>query len=278
MCLKAFYAVILGFAIYVMATVAAFVYLPWWQAILVSLGTLFSLLYLAKFWVRYLLKSFHRQLVDGLRQQSEALTNATIQIHQIHSSSMPQQVLQELQELEQFQAKLQSHNNDQDNNNEDSQGDLQETQAMIEDHQLRRWYEIEVSIIPSSHANNRTGDTHRGKRLQASEWNPKVLRLVPWDAPSLLDPLPGTSPATDEDRPSDDEYELYDFQLWQEGSYVSQEHESELSCSGLVRLKARFGVRPGQRLLKFQYLQAQFGRIELPVELRPRKSDDLFGS
>ena len=213
---------------FVVVTVAAFVYLEWWQAILASAATFLLMIFGAKLLIRTAIGRVGEFAKEMFRTKSRALQGATVDVHHIHPTSAPE-------ELEQLA--------DSDDP-EDDQFDRAEARAEVDEN---NWYEVEVTIFPDP--NSPGPMTH---------WDLDDLRLVPLDAPPP-DPF-----GMGENEPPD-EFPLRDVELIENG-VASSPDESKLQ--GPQRLRFVVGVPKTLRAVKFQYYFEHFGMIRLTPGLR----------
>lgn len=219
---------LLGVFVYVAATIAAFVYLEWWQAILVSWVTFAALVY----GVKVLIRNAIRRLTGGLdlgrglggmaaamfQTKSRVLRNAGVDIHSVRPAEPPVTVLSYRE-------------------NDSDEGPTPVEPAV-------NLYAFDVSIFPD-----------RREAGPMTHWDVDDLRLVPADAvvgPELKDQEPG------------DEYGLDELKVVVDGVSVTPD-ESKLL--GPQRLRFRAGVRKGVREVKFRYYFEAFGTIRLPDPL-----------
>ncbi len=155
MCAKFTYLILGGFFVFVVATVAAFVYLDWWQAILASLGTFLFLVFVAKQVIRSTFRNL-RKVAEGMfTRKSATLRGATVEVHAVRPASMPKQARDE---LEQFI----------DTNDADRE------RGATPDYGNYQWCEVEATVFPPA------GDT-----ATFAAWDVASLVLVPIDAPKL---------------------------------------------------------------------------------------------
>ncbi len=230
MCARVFYIILAALFVFVVATVAAFVYLQWWQAILASAATLVMIVVAGKYAVRHMLGSL-ADLAKGLFEtKSRVLRNATADVHSVQPATLPQEMAEWLENAE-----IPSTDPD------DPLPDLAEIDRI---RNQTRWFTVESTIFPDVSA-------ARGMR----HWDLDDLRLVPYEKV--------ISANSDDD--SEDDFSLHDVEVVVDG--VPQPAE-ESKLSGPQRLRFTVGVPPGTRLLKFRYYFEQFGRIELPAVLR----------
>jgi hypothetical protein len=220
-CARIFYLLLAAMFVYVTVTVAAFVYLDWWQAILVSAGT-FAALVLAG---RFLVKMTFGRMVDragdlarGLMEtKSRVLRGASVDVHTIRPAAVPAGVIEWAETVRE----------------EGNAEERAEARAAVED---PAWYRFEVTIFPDP--NQPTGMTH---------WDVDDLRLVPVDAK----PIDQT-----EDEEEGPEFELHDVRVIEHGQEV-QPGDGKLH--GPRRLRFVAGLPKDVRQVKFQYYFEQFG-------------------
>jgi hypothetical protein len=151
MCARLFYLLLASLFAFVIISVAAFVYLEWWQAILAS-GFTFMLIVTG---IKYLIKSMLGnlgQMAKGLFDaKSKVLRNASVDVHSVRSTSPPLALTEQL--------------------NDPNTDEFERAEAAA-DLQNLRWYEIEASIFP---------DANQAGPMQ--HWDYYDLRIVPEDAP-----------------------------------------------------------------------------------------------
>ena len=230
MCAKFVYLSLGGFFVFVVATVAAFVYLDWWQAVLVSLATFLALIYAAKQVVRSTFKNF-RKLAEGMfTEKSRVLRGATVTVHSVNPAVMPEELREQTREV---------IDADRDADNEEGADDG------TPDYENYRWCEVELTVFP---------DSTQTSTFQS--WDVGDLRVVPLDAPKLefLNAEQLDSP----------EFDLWNVRVVSDGAVAELDNDKLI---GPRRLRFVVGVPRGVRLVKLQYFFEQFGRVELPPAL-----------
>ena len=229
MCAKFLYLLLAALFVFVVGTIAAFVYLEWWQALLVSLAIFLTLVYGAKVYVRRQFRGI-RRLAEGLfAQKSSALKGATVEVHSVRPVAMPEQVRDRLSRT----------------TDADEPDDEADDPDDAPDYANYQWAEVEMTVFPAASASG--AFTH---------WDLDGLRLVPVYAPKL--------DFTGGDGDERAEFEMWDVQLVEGGAAVEPADDKQ---EGPRRLRFTVGVPRGTRLLKVQYFFEQFGRIELPAVL-----------
>ena len=237
MCARIAYLILAALFTFIVATVAAFVYLERWQALLASATTFLVLVFGTKFYItRSLgnLKNLAKGMFDG---KSRVLRNSTADIHAVKPTEIPESIRE-------WAAKVSDRGNEEDFDDDDRA----DAQALLHDSQ---WVEIEATIFP---------DASQAKEMQL--WDVDDLRLVPFDAPKTSFSNP--------DNDDDVEFELHDLVLMRDGEAIRSD-DSKLQ--GPQRVRFKVGVPRDVRELKFKYYFEQFGHIKLPtiLLLPPRK-------
>ena len=77
--------------VFVVVTIAAFVYLEWWQAILVSFATFMLLVYGAKLMVRSAVARIKNFASELFRVKSRVLRGATVDVHSVRPVPSPEE-------------------------------------------------------------------------------------------------------------------------------------------------------------------------------------------
>ena len=149
MCARILYFLLAALFVYVVVTVAAFVYLQWWQAILASAVT-FILCVLSTQW---LIKSTFRQFgeiaKEAMSGHTRVLRGATADVHSVKLTDPPREVTEAAN---------------------DPNLDANERSEAAADLQTQRWYQIEVTIFP---------DPQQAKRTDY--WSVHTISLAPSD-------------------------------------------------------------------------------------------------
>ena len=150
MCGRIFFTVLVAIGAFVAVTVAAFVHLQWWQAILAS-ATFLAVLFLGgKFLLRTAIKAWGEQLTKLTAGQSVVLRNATVQVHKVQRTEPPR----ELTEEDEF-----------DDDGPDAQAERNE------EVQGKTWYKIEMTVFPNPDIEE-----------SVNPWSPESLVFVPYDS------------------------------------------------------------------------------------------------
>ncbi|MGL6074644.1 MAG: hypothetical protein ACRC8S_10830 [Fimbriiglobus sp.] len=241
MCARVAYLILGAFFVFTVSTVAAFVYLSWWQAILVSGAVFASIILIGKL----LIKRFFRGIVDSAREvmdeRSRILRNATADVHSVKVTQMPDEIRQQMR-----QAIADAEDADED------PPEFPEYDNMV-------WAEIELTIFPDPKAEAQDNEG----------WDIDSLKLVPLDAKkisfNMLD-------MDDNDEEGDKEYSFYEIRLVSNGEARDWDGTE---ITGMQRILFVTGVPRGTRLLKLQYFFEHFGRVEIPpaLGLPPARSE-----
>ena len=83
--------VLFALFVFVVVTIAAFVYLEWWQAILVSFATFMLLVYGAKLMVRSAVARIKNFASELFRVKSRVLRGATVDVHTLRPVPAPEE-------------------------------------------------------------------------------------------------------------------------------------------------------------------------------------------
>lgn len=214
-------------------TVAAFVYLVWWQAILASLGAFFAISWLAKKLVLSSLKSMLRFANDFVEVKSKVLRGATIDVHSVKPIAPPQRELDAVAEP------------DLDPKEQPTPEEIAEDIAWVKD---QNWYEIELTLFPDPKASG-----------PMEHWDLYDLRLVPKHAKAI--DLLTTSEMGDG---AEDEVYFSDIQVIDNGVACEPEDGKFV---GPARLRLTAGFPKNESEFKFRYYLEQFGLIRLPKSM-----------
>ena len=234
MCARVLQLVLAAMFVYVVVTVAAFVYLEWWQAILVSVVTMFLIVFVAKMMIRSAIGRLGSFAKEMFSVKSRVLRNATVEVHTVRPTDVPAKFVEELNELA---------IPDPDDDDEIGE-DRRDTERAVRDYS---WYEIEATIFP---------DPCEAGPMK--HWDVDDLKLVPANAK----PEEPFGEGEDEDRP---EFELHDLQLVADGVAEAVDNSK---LHGPHRLRFTSGFPRTVREVKFQYYFEQFGHVRLESAFR----------
>ena len=158
MCAKLTYLILGSLFVFVVATVAAFVYLDWWQAILASLGTFLTLIFVAKQIVRSTFKHLRKMAEGMFTQRSEVLRGASVEVHSVRPTAMPEELRAEARQVI----------------DGDREPDDDEEPDETPNYDNFQWCEVELTVFPNA-----------ADAKNAAGWDIDSLVLVPIDAPKL---------------------------------------------------------------------------------------------
>lgn len=230
MCRRILGFLLAGFFTFVVATVAAFVYLEWWQAILVSGFTFLFLIAVARVLVQMAVGKVGNMAKALFDTKSRVLRGASVQVHAVRPSTPPAEVLQAGNALPPGE--------------DDEEEARAAVDAAVAAARNLHWFEVEATIFPA---------TPRPSPM--THWDIDDLRLVPLGAK----PIAWTDNTADDD---ENEFGLHEILIVADGRAVSP---ADSKFEGPQRLRFRVGVPPGLRAAKFQYYFEQFGEVRFPA-------------
>jgi len=219
--------------VFLVATVAAFVYLPWWQALLASGLTFLLVIVAGKLLIQSFLANIGELAKELLTMNGKVLRGATIEVHTIEPTDPPAALSQDL---------TGEFDNDQDR---------REFEQELERLRSAKWYRIETTIFPQLRSEGTM--TH---------WDIDDLRLVR----STAKPSAFAETEPDQDAAEAEEFELYDLEIVMNGTCETPETST---FYGPQRLRFKVGVPESVSELTFRYFFEQFGLIRLPERLLP---------
>lgn len=149
MCGRIFLLLVFALGAFVGVTVAAFVYLEWWQAILAIAAVLAILFVGGKFLLKTAIAAWGEQLTKMTAGQSLVLRNATIQVHKVQRADPPR----ELTEEDEF-------------DDDDPEALAERNEEVLG----KTWYKIEMTVFPNPDIEE-----------SVNPWMPESLVFVPFD-------------------------------------------------------------------------------------------------
>src|SRR5688572_14902015 len=132
--------ILVALLVFIAVTVAAFVYLEWWQALIVIIALIFAFVFAAKLIIRSFIGNIGKAMMAGFEMKAKVMRGATAQVHSVEAAPVPPPRVIDQAEMEQYEA-----------DNEDDEGDEDEDEDEDEDHQDERqfaYYRIDVTIRP----------------------------------------------------------------------------------------------------------------------------------
>ena len=152
MCAKFVYLILGGLFVFVVATVAAFAYLDWWQAILASLATFLLILLVGRQMVRSTFRNLKSMAEGMFTQKSQALRGATVEVHAVRPTAVPEEARPDVRQVV----------------------DADDDPADVADYGNYQWCEIEATVFPQT-----------GSSPTFARWDIDSLVLVPIGAARL---------------------------------------------------------------------------------------------
>jgi hypothetical protein len=217
-----------GFLIFVVLTVLAFVYLKWWQALIVVLAMIVTIAVSIRYLIKNLGKMLTSSMIKMFEVKSQVLRDAEIDLHSVVPVTKP--------------AEREALKNPLDECTDDSEEPAAKSAATPA---LMNHYSIDVTIKPKPV----TGPM--------SHWDLSDLRMVSSDTPQKalkdMDDADGT-----------EGYDFHDVKVMTNGEFGD---DDQGKYEGPQHIRVTVGVPPHVRELKFQYYAEQFGRVPLPPPL-----------
>jgi hypothetical protein len=236
MCARFFYLILAALVTFNVVTIVAFIYLPWWQALIAVVATVFAMVLAGKYLIRYFFRSMLQMSAEAMAQHGKVLKNASLTVHSVRPAEMPQEVRELFDEA----------------TNEDADpAELAEAQRTYE---RLVWRQFEVSIFPDS-SQLQPGDN--------PSWEPTSLCLVPmtWKYEDEFD--------LDDERDDDGSIAIYQIEVIVDGQVVEPDYENGIS--GVQRIRFVAGVGRELTEVAMAYMSEKFGTIKLPSSLPPRR-------
>lgn len=227
--------------LFIAVTVAAFVYLEWWQALIVIVGMIFAFVIAAKLVIRSFIGNIGKAMMQGFEIKGNVLRGATAEVHSVQAAPAPPPRV-----IDQADA-----DDDVDEQDEDDDGPAYDDDEAARARELA-YYRLDVTIRPQ----NPDGPmTH---------WDVSDLCVVDHRSPPL-------KLTFGEDCGAGEGFHFEDVQVLENGRLHPDEQGK---YEGAQRLNVLVGVPADLRELKFRYYAEQFGRIVLPPPY-PRESGDV---
>jgi hypothetical protein len=236
MCARIFYLILAAVVTFNLVAIIAFVYLPWWQALITVLFTVVAMVLAGKYLIRYFFRNLLNMSTEMLSQQARVLKNATVAVHSIQPAEIPEEVRQLLNDAQ-----------------EDADPDEQEENIAQFENVV--WRQIELTIFPDISV-LQPGDN--------AAWQVHVLCLVPlsWNYEDDFD--------LDEEAADDDgSITIFNVQIIENGEVVQGELDE---VQGVQRIRFVAGIPPKLSEVALAYMTEKFGVIKLPTTLPPRIS------
>jgi hypothetical protein len=213
--------------LFVVATVAAFVYLPWWQALPASFAAMWLLFVAAKIALKqYAGRKFGKLLKTvehAMEDQGMALRGARVEVHSVTRIAPPFQ----LENSDEWR----ENDSAEDEDGEDGEDDSFEAPAC---------YQLDMTITPVP------------KDGPADFWHPGFLRVLGDTAPVLPLGIKGFPAGST----------LEQIEMAEEGN---QDDETPEQRRGPKRFRAMVRVPTNSREATLYYFLEKIGRISLPA-------------
>lgn len=220
---------LLGLFVFLVATVAAFVYLEWWQAILASAVTFLLLVYGAKLLIKTALGRIGEFATGMFRVKSQVLRNATADVHSVKVIDPPRELVEAAGKDPATY----------DPEAEDAGYDPAEAQAEL---RRNRWYVIDATVVPDPAAAG-----------PMTHWDLDDLQLVPSDVEVSEKEWAGLGEA--------EEFGPTEVELYDEGEF-GPPPDGKVRGPQRVRLTVAIPKTVGE--VKFRYYFEAFGLVKLP--------------
>jgi hypothetical protein len=225
---------VVALLVFIAVTIAAFVYLQWWQALIVVIAMIFAFVLGMKLIIRSFVSNLGKAMMMGFEIKAKVLRGATAEVHSVEAAPEPPPPV-----IDQAGEEDQDEGDDDDDDDDDDEEDEEDEEESKRD---LNYYRIDFTIRP----------THSDGPMQ--HWDVGDLCVVDVKAPPLtLKP--------DDDTDAGEGFHFQDVQILEDGQLRDDEQGK---YEGPQRLSALVGVPPGLRELKFRYYTEQFGRIVLP--------------
>jgi hypothetical protein len=222
--------ILLGLFSSLVVTVAAFVYLEWWQAILASAAWFLLLIYGAKLLIKSALGRLGEFATGMFKTKSQVLRNATVDVHSVKLVEPPRDLVEA---AEKDPASY-------DPEAEDAGYEPGEARAELK---RNRWYAIDVTILPDP-----------ASAGPMKHWDLYDLQLVPSDIEVSEREWASLEEA--------EEYAPSDYELYQDGEFGPP---PDGKFRGPQRVRLTVPIPKTVDEVKFRYYFEAFGLIKLPT-------------
>jgi len=217
--------------VFIAVTVAAFVYLEWWQALIVIIALIFAFVFAAKFIIRSFFSNIGKAMMAGFEIKAKVLKGATADVHSVEAAPVPPPRV-----IDQVEDEDEADDEQDEDDEEDEDEDEDEADRDL------NYYRLDVTIRPGPQDG------------PMSHWDVSDLCVVDAKAPPLKLSLGDESDAGEG-------FHFHDVKIVENGRLAPDEQGK---YQGEQRLNLLVGVSPTLRELKFRYYTEDFGRIPLP--------------
>ena len=228
--------VIVALLLFVVVTIASFVYLQWWQALIVIALMIVGIIVSLKLVLRSFIDNIGKAMIAGFEAKARVLRGATAEVHAVAAVPQPPpRVIDQAGEEE-----------DEDSDIDDEDEEVEDEDD--EDERELAYYRIDFTLRPPAESGG-----------PMSHWDVSDLCVVDSRAKPLKLSM---SPEGNNDYDAGEGFHFRDVQILEEGGQLQRDDSGKYH--GEQRLNVVVGVPPELRELKFRYYTEQFGRIVLP--------------
>ena len=230
-------------ALFVLIAVLAFVYLKWWQALLVCAAVLVAFYIAVRVAIRMFIRGIGSAVSGVFERRGEVLCGAAVQVHSVEPANTPASQ----QQLEDFRAVRQA-----------------QEPGYTSPEAPRVYYRIVLTIRPMPPATPGPGASRNVTTLSPAElWSPAELVLVPYDEPVAAEDAANVPPMVKMMRQFTAGYRLEEV-TEPDDPTGSPEIGQVTEGPRAKRFSFLVGVPAEVRELKFKYYGESFGHIVLP--------------
>lgn len=221
--------VVISVLLFVIITVVSFVYLQWWQALLITLAMIAAFFVGLRFIIKSFMDNLGKSMLGMFEVKARVLRGATAEVHAVEAVPRPPaEVI------------------DEDGEDVDDDDDDDEAEDDDEDERELAYYRIDFTLRPPAAAEG-----------PMTHWDLSDLCVADISAkPISLDPNSESDPG-----------EGFHFEQVQVHDGGKFQPDDQGKHAGEKRLNVIVGVPPELRELKFRYYTEDFGRVVLPAPL-----------
>jgi hypothetical protein len=228
---------------FVVVAVFSFMYLRWWQAILVCVGVIALFVLAVRVAISMLIRKAGEAIGGAFNERGHVLRGAAVEVHSVEPDSTPpsQQQIEDIRAMR-----------------EEQEPGYQRSEP------VKKYYRMDVTVRAMPPAPVAGGDdVQRAVAAAGGTWTPHELVLVPFDEP--------TTPEDEKGVPMMVKMMKQFTSGYRPEQIVEPEDESTGGEGDVIegprskRFQFSVGVPDGVRELKFKYYGESFGRIVLPA-------------
>ena len=221
--------VVISLLLFVIITVVSFVYLQWWQALLITLAMIAAFFVGLRFIIKSFMDNLGKSMLGMFEVKARVLRGATAEIHAVEAVPRPPAEV------------IDQDGSDDDDDDEDEDEDAEEDEREL------AYYRIDFTLRPPA---------EQGGPM--THWDLSDLCVTDVAAkPISLDPNSESDPG--------EGFHFEHVQIYDDGKF---QPDNQGKYAGEKRLNVIVGVPPELRELKFRYYTEDFGRIVLPPPLQ----------